>query len=217
LDFEQARFNMVEQQIRTWEVLDQTVLDLLFRVRREAFVPQQYRPLAFADMEIPLGHGEVMLAPKLEARMLQEAHVRPGDRVLEVGTGSGYTTALAANLAGRVFSVELIAELSAQASRKLAEHGITNVTLETGDAARGWAKHAPYDAIIVTGSLPYLPVEFEGTLANGGRLIAIVGDPPVMTARRVTRVAESAYTREGLFETCVRALRNAAQPERFVF
>ena len=217
MDFEQARFNMVEQQIRTWEVLDQAVLDCLFRIRREEFVPSQYRSLAFIDMEIPLGHGEVMLAPKLEARLVQEAALRPTDSILEVGTGSGYMTALLASLGRHVYSVDIIAEFTASAGANLAAHAITNVTLETGDAARGWPQHAPYDVIVLTGSVPHLAPEFERSLAPGGRLIAIVGDEPVMTARRIRRVSESAFSREGLFETCIKALRNAPQPERFVF
>ncbi len=137
IDVERARFNMVEQQIRTWEVLDQEVLDLLFAVRREEFVPAQYRSLAFVDMEIPLGHREKMLAPKLEARMLQELAIKPGDRVLEVGTGSGYMTALLAKRGAHVYSVEIVPEFSTQASAKLGAHNISNVTFEIGDAARG--------------------------------------------------------------------------------
>ena len=217
MDFEQARFNMVEQQIRTWEVLDQTVLDLLFHIRREEFVPSEFRTLAFSDLEIPLGHGESMLAPKLEARLVQEASLLPGDCVLEVGTGSGYMTALLASLSRHVHSVEIIGEFTSAAREKLATHNVNNVTLETGDAARGWPSHAPYDVIVLTGSVPYLPPEFERSLAPGGRLIAIEGDPPVMTARRIRRVSDSAFSREGLFETCIKALANAPQPERFVF
>ena len=208
---------MVEQQIRTWEVLDQAVLDLAFRIHREDFVPAQYRSLAFIDMEIPLGHGEFMLAPKLEARLTQEAGLRPDDSVLEIGTGSGYMTALLASLSRHVYSVDIVPEFTVQAQQKLAAHGIANITLETGDAARGWAAHAPYDVIVLTGSEPCLAPEFERSLAPGGRLIAVVGDEPVMTARRIRCVGESAFSREGLFETCIKALRNAPQPERFVF
>ena len=153
-DVERARFNMVEQQIRPWEVLDQRVLDLLLHVRREEFVPPRYRALAFADMEIPLGHGETMLAPRIEARMLQELAVAPGDRILEVGTGSGYMTALLASLGSHVYSVDIIPEFTRSAGAQLEAHGIANVTLETGDAARGWDRNAPYDAVVVTGSLP---------------------------------------------------------------
>jgi protein-L-isoaspartate(D-aspartate) O-methyltransferase len=217
MDIERARYNMIESQIRTWEVLDQTVLDTLSALKREEFVPAQYRPLAFVDMEIPIGHGEVMLPPKLEARLLQELTLRKGDRVLEVGTGSGYVTALLAALAGLVYSVEIHPDLSAGAAARLAAHGIENVTLEVGDAARGWKRHAPYDAILLTGSLPILPGSWREQLAPGGRLLAVVGDPPAMTARLVTCVSAGAYNEVGLFETCIAPLRNAPQPERFVF
>ncbi|MGH8699580.1 MAG: protein-L-isoaspartate O-methyltransferase family protein [Burkholderiales bacterium] len=217
LDFERARFNMVEQQIRPWEVLDPRVLDLLLRVRREEYVPARYRALAFADMEIPLGHGEKMLAPRIEARMLQELALAPGERILEVGTGSGYMTALLASLGSPVCSVDIVAEFTQTAGAKLAAHGVTNVTLETGDAARGWDRHAPYDAIVVTGSMPVLPDAFPRSLRPGGRLIAVVGEPPVMEAQLITCVAAGAYSTTGLFETCIPPLKNAVQPERFVF
>lgn len=217
MDVEQARYNMIESQIRTWEVLDQTVLDTLFGIKREEFVPEKYRPLAFVDMEIPIGHGEVMLAPKLEARLLQELTLKKTDRVLEVGTGSGHMTALLAVLAGHVYSVEIHPDLSASAAAKLAAHGIANVTLEVGDAALGWTRHAPYDAILLTGSVPLLPAPLRGQLAPGGRLLAVVGDPPAMTARLTTCVTEGAYNETGLFETCIAPLRNVPQPERFVF
>ncbi len=216
-DVERARFNMVEQQIRTWEVLDQRVLDLLLRVRREEYVPQQYRALAFADMEIPLGHGEKMLSPKMEARMLQELTLRPSDRILEVGTGSGYMTALLANLGSHVCSVDIIAEFTRAAGARLAAQGIANVTLETGDAARGWDRNASYDVIVLTGSVPVLADAFQKSLQPGGRLIAVVGEPPVMEAQLITCVAAGAYRTTGLFETCIAALKNAPQPEKFVF
>ena len=217
LDFERARFNMVEQQIRPWEVLDQRVLDLLMRVRREDYVPPRYRALAFADMEIPIGHGETMLAPKIEARMLQELALAPEDRILEVGTGSGYMTALLGSLGSHVYSVDIVPEFIQTAGVKLAAHGVTNVTLESGDAARGWDRHAPYDAVVVTGSLPVLPDAFPKSLRPGGRLIVVVGEPPVMEAQLITCVAAGAYSTTGLFETCIAPLRNAVQPERFVF
>jgi protein-L-isoaspartate(D-aspartate) O-methyltransferase len=217
LDVERARFNMVEQQIRPWEVLDQRVLDLLMRVRREEYVPARYRALAFADMEIPLGHGEAMLAPKLEARMLQELALEPTDRILEVGTGSGYMTALLASLGRHVYSIDIIPEFTRSAGATLQAQGIANVTLETGDAARGWDRHAPYDAIVVTGSLPVLPDAFPKSLQRGGRLIVVVGTPPVMEARLITCVAAGAFSTAGLFETCIAPLKNAVQPERFVF
>jgi protein-L-isoaspartate(D-aspartate) O-methyltransferase len=217
MDVEQARYNMIESQIRTWEVLDQRVLDTLFSVKREQYVPEKWRPLAFVDTEIPLGQGEVMLAPKLEARMLQELTLKPSDRVLEVGTGSGYMTALLAALAGHVYSVELRVDLSEAAGVKLAAHGVRNVTLEVGDAGRGWSRHAPYDAILLTGSVPLLPRDFEKQLRPQGRLLAVVGSPPVMTAHLVTNITDGACNDIGLFETCIAPLRNVPQPERFVF
>jgi len=217
LDVERARFNMVEQQIRPWEVLDQRVLDLLLELKREEFVPPQYRSLAFVDMEIPIGHGEKMLAPRMEARMAQELVLNPGDRILEVGTGSGYMTALLARLGGQVYSVDIVPDFTQTAAAKLASHGISNATLTTGDAARGWERQAPYDAIVLTGSVPVLPEAFQLSLAPGGRLLAIVGEPPVMEARLITCAAAGAWSAIGLFETCVAPLRNAAQPERFVF
>jgi protein-L-isoaspartate(D-aspartate) O-methyltransferase len=217
LDLERARFNMVEQQIRPWEVLDQQVLDLLIRVRREEFVPERHRALAFADLEIPLGHGEKMLAPKIEARLLQELALGMEDRILEVGTGSGYMTALLASLGGHVYSVDVIPEFTATAAERLKAHDVRNATLETGDAARGWDKHRPYDAIVLTGSTPVLPDSFQESLKPGGRLVAVVGEPPVMEARLITCVARGAYRTARLFETCIPPLRNALQPERFVF
>ena len=157
MDFERERFNMVEQQIRPWDVLDPQVLELLSRMRREDFVPEAYRMLAFADLEIPLGKGEKMLPPKLEARMLQEIALKPDETVLEVGTGSGYMTALLASLSRHVCSVEIVPEYSAAAAEKLRAHALHNVMLEVGHAARGWERHAPYDAIVLTGSIPILP------------------------------------------------------------
>lgn len=217
MDVERARTNMIESQIRPWDVLDQTVLDLLALVKREEFVPAQYRSLAFADMELPLGHGEVMLSPKLEARMLQELALAKSDKVLEVGTGSGYVTALLAHLAGQVVSVERIEEFSHAAARRLAGHDIRNVTLEIGDAADGWSRHAPYDAILLTGSVPLLPEAFRNQLAPGGRLLAVIGEEPVMTATLITRVSDDAFSSTGLFETSIPPLRNVKQPERFIF
>ncbi len=221
MDIEQSRFNMVEQQIRPWEVLDQEVLRLLFELRREEFVPAAYRSLAFVDMEIPLGYGEVMLAPKFEARILQELQVRETDRILEIGSGSGYLTALLARKGGHVYTVEIVPELKAMAEKNLDSHGIRNVTLELGDASLGWSTHAPYDVIVLTGSTPVLPAAFTKSLKPGGRLFAVVGDAPVMQAvlaNRVSREGETdAYNTVGLFETCIAPLKNAKQPERFTF
>jgi protein-L-isoaspartate(D-aspartate) O-methyltransferase len=215
MNLEQARFNMIEQQIRPWEVLDQRVLDLLSTVPREDFVPEAYRKLAFIDMNIPLGEGQVMMSPKVEARILQALNVQDDETVLEVGTGSGYVTALLANLAQQVFSVDINPEMTRQAGQKLAAHDITNVTLETGDAARGWDAHAPYDVIVVTGSLPLLPDAFKQALKVDGRLLAIIGDSPIMGVLLITRVGETEWAQETLFETDLPALINAPQPERF--
>jgi len=217
MNLEQARINMVESQIRTWEVLDQTVLDLLLTVRREEFVPDKYRDLAFADLEIPLGHGEVMLAPKMEARMVQELGVKKSDKILEIGTGSGYVTALLAKLGGQVISIERIPEFSHLAARKLAGHALKNVQLHVGDGAEGWPAQAPYDAILLTGSVPLLPESFRQQLAIGGRLLAVIGEPPVMTAHLIARVSAHAFNSIGLFETSISPLKNIKQPERFVF
>ncbi|WP_124949455.1 protein-L-isoaspartate O-methyltransferase family protein [Sulfuriferula thiophila] len=217
MNIEQARFNMIEQQIRPWDVLNQQVLDLLTKVKREDFVPQMYRTLAFVDMEIPLGHNEVMMSPKLEARILQELAIKKSDVILEVGTGSGYLTALLAELGQHVHSVDIVPEFKTQASAKLQANGITNASLEVGDAAKGWSRHGKYDVIVITGSTPVLPEAFVHDLNIGGRLFAITGDAPAMTAQLITCVAEGAYNTVTLFETNVQPLKNAVQPERFVF
>ena len=216
MDIEQARFNMVEQQIRTWEVLDQDVLDLLFTVRREDFVPAAYRTLAFADLEIPLGDGERMWTPKMEARVLQELALEPGESVLEIGTGSGYLTALLASRGGRVTSVEINPRLATEAKAKLAAAGIDGVALAVGDGARGWGGDT-YDAIVLTGSTPILPDAFVAQLRPEGRLFAVVGEPPVMTARLLRRAAAGSVIAADLFETVIDPLRNAATPARFRF
>jgi len=217
MNFEQARSNMVEQQIRTWEVLDQAVLDLLYAVPREDFVPPPYRTLAFADMEIPIGEGEKMMAPKLEARIVQALAPHKNERVLEVGTGSGYLTALLAHRAAHVHSVEIRPALAAFGRANLERHGADNVTLETGDAARGWPTRAPYDVIVLTGSTPVLPKALLEQLSPGGRLFAVVGEGPVMVARLVTCSAPGALRSVELFDTLLAPLANAEQPPRFIF
>ena len=217
MNLEQARANMVEQQIRTWEVLDQDVLDLLYTVPREQFVPPKYRELAFSDLEIPIGEGEKMWQPKLEARVLQELGIRKVDRVLEVGTGSGYLTALMSHRASHVYSVEVKPALAAFGRDNLERHGADNVTLETGDAARGWPAQAPYDVIVLTGSTPILPRAFVEQLAPGGRLFAVVGEPPVMSARLVSTTVPGAWHALDLFETALAPLLNAEHAPRFRF
>lgn len=217
IDFTDARHKMVEQQVRPWDVLDQKVLSLLARSAREDYVPAQYRNLAYVDMSIPLGHGQVMIPPRLEARLLQELAIRPGDKILEIGTGSGYMASLAAALGHHVYSVEIIPELAQGAQEKLSAHGVSNVTVEIGDGARGWEPHQPYDAILITGSLPLLPESFKRSLTPGGRLIAIVGNPPVMETQLVQHVDSESWTVTSLFETELPPLINAEQPERFIF
>lgn len=216
-EIEQARFNMIEQQVRPWDVLDQHVLDTMKTIPREHFVPERYRSLAFADTNIPLGHEQVMMAPKLEGRLLQALALAPGDRILEIGTGSGYLTACLAKLAGRVHSVDIHADFVEQARSKLAQHGIANVTLEVADAASGWSSSDGFDAIAVTGSLPVLHQGFHHALKPGGRLFVIAGKPPIMQALLITRVREQEWNQESLFETALPALVNAPQPEAFKF
>ena len=217
MNFDQARFNMIEQQIRTWEVLDPKVLDLLHEVRREDFVPAEHRALAFADLEVPLGHGESMMQPKVEARIVQELALQPHETVYEVGTGSGYLTALLARRARHVTSAEIHPDLRARAQASLAAAGVGNVTLLDGDSAARPLAEGAYDAIVITGSLPMLPAAFLERLAPGGRLLAVLGDAPVMKATLVRRPAEGKPTHLELFETMLKPLVNAPQPSRFRF
>lgn len=223
MDFEQARFNMIEQQIRTWEVLDQDVLNLLSQVKREDFVPLAYRAIAFTDMEIPLGegHGQFMMAPKMEARVLQELAPKSTERVLEIGTGSGYLTALLASRSAAVTSIEYFDDYSRSAATKLARAGMTNVNLKVGDAAQTpvglIGTGEKFDAIVLTGSVPLLPEAYLEALAENGRLFAILGDAPAMKAMLYTRVSGTAYSSSEIFETVVMPLVNAKQPSRFEF
>jgi len=217
MNFEQARHNMIEQQIRPAEVLDQKVLDVIAATPREDFVPLSYRNLAFVDMLIPLDHGQAMWTPIMEGRMLQALALRSTDNVLEVGTGSGYTAAMLAKLGRRVTTVEINPELARQAQQNLNRHGGRDVTLEIGDASRDWESDAPYDAIVIGGSVPLMPDAYTHRLKIGGRLFAIVGDAPVMECILITRLGDREWTQEALFETDVPALVNAPQPQRFVF
>ena len=206
MNIEQARFNMIEQQIRPWEVLDPNVLDLLFVVKREDFVPTAWRNLAFADMELPLGDGQVMLAPRVEARLMQELGIKKTDKVLEIGTGSGYMAALMAARAEHVVTVECRPELAEAAKTKLQDAGIGNVTVETGCGTNGWAARGPYDAIMLSGAVPSVPQAILKQLRVGGRLAVVVGEAPVMEAQLIT------CTADGVFNT-VKPLF-AAQPLR---
>jgi protein-L-isoaspartate(D-aspartate) O-methyltransferase len=217
MNIEQARFNMVEQQIRTWDVLDQDVLDLLYAVRREEFVPDAHRALAFSDLEIPLGDGESMMQPKMEARIIQELAIKKTEDVLEVGTGSGYLSALLGARARQVHSVEINPRLKAFGEANLRRAGVDNVTVELGGAAQGWSANAPYHVIVLTGSTPILPQAFLEQLKQGGRLFAVIGDPPVMSARLITCMAAGSYHSVDLFETSLKPLKDALQPKRFEF
>lgn len=216
-NFAAARKHMLESQVRTWDVTDPRVLDLVAQAPRQEFVPERYCNLAYADINIPLGHGQAMMSPMLEARLLQVLDIQARDKILEIGTGSGYFTWLLAKLGGHVHSVEIHGEFTAAATARLATQGMHNVTLETGDAARGWDRHAPYDVIIITGSTPILPDTFQRSLAVGGRLAAVVGTSPAMEARLIKRIDSESFSQQLLFETDLPPLQNAAAPARFVF
>ncbi|KFB78009.1 MAG: Protein-L-isoaspartate O-methyltransferase [Candidatus Accumulibacter cognatus] len=216
MDMEQARFNMIEQQIRPWEVLDPEVLGLLAAVKREVFVPEALTLLAFADLELPIGHGQTMLPPKIEARILQEVGVRNTDIVLEVGTGSGHMAALLASKAEYVHSVEIDPVLAEIARRNLRHAGVANVSVETGDASQGWSGPSPYDVIVISGSLPELPDVFLQQLKLGGRLAAFIGEAPVMEAQLIIRTADKAFNTINLFETVVAPL-TTRKCQSFVF
>jgi protein-L-isoaspartate(D-aspartate) O-methyltransferase len=217
MNIEQARFNMIEQQIRPWNVLDQDVLDLLHVVKREQFVPQAYQNLAFADVEIPLPGGESMLAPKIEARILQEVMLKKHENVLLVGTGSGYLAALLAHKGRHVTAVEINPELKELTEKNLAKAAISNVTVELGNAAEGWAKGAPYDLIVISGSLEVLPEAFLKEVKVGGRICAVIGTPPVMSCNIITRVSDNAYDTVKVFETNLKPLAGAKAPSHFQF
>ncbi len=212
-----ARFNMVEQQVRPWDVLDPQVLELMESMPREAFVPQAYQNVAYADIDIPIGHGEVMLAPKYVGRMLQALNLHKGDVALEVGCGTGYITALLAKACRDVYGVDIHQDFVDTAAKNLAALDLNNITLETGDASHGWDAHAPYDVVFISGSLPVLPETFQKSLNRGGRLVAIVGDTPVMEAVLITRIGINEWSQETLFETDIKSLENATKPQRFVF
>jgi protein-L-isoaspartate(D-aspartate) O-methyltransferase len=216
-DLEQARFNMIEQQVRTWEVLDQRVLDTMNRIPRENFVPEHYRSLAFVDTEIPIGHDQVMMAPKVEGRLLQALNITPQDSILEIGTGSGYLTACLASLGKHVTSIDIVPDFTTATAARLAEQGISNVTLETADVANGVSTSEQYDVIAVTGSLPLLQKQFHESLKIGGRLFVITGKLPIMEALLITRVNENNWSQESLFETCIAPLEHASRPQGFVF
>ena len=216
---EQARFNMVQQQIRPWEVIDPRVLGVMETLPREAFVPDAYKALAYADIEIPLDHGEQMMFPRVEARLMQALDLLPGDQVLEVGTGSAYLTACMAKLCQRVVSIDINEEATQAAGKKLQQQGINNVIVKSGDALAGIQAEGPFDVIAVTGSVATSEQAeiFRQQLRIGGRLFIIIGTAPAMEAMLITRTGKNAYSEEGLFETDVKALTNAEAPRTFEF
>ncbi len=216
MNVEIARRQMIEQQVRAWEVLDERVLGALAQVRRELFVPEAFRELAFADTQIPIGHGQFMLAPKMEGRFLQALELDPTDDVLEVGAGSGFFAACLARLCSKVHSIEIFADLCEFAKENLRASGVSGVQIETQDAMM--LDHSPrYDAIAVTGSMPVYDHRFERALKIGGRLVVVVGESPVMEARLIRRASETQWVQESLFETVIEPLINAPQPPRFLF
>jgi protein-L-isoaspartate(D-aspartate) O-methyltransferase len=217
MNLELARFNMIEQQIRPWNVLDPAVLNLLAVVRREDFVPSAYRALAFVDTEVPLPEGQCMLAPKVEARLLQEAGVQRHERVLEIGAGSGFMAALLAHRARSVLTLELHPSLANMAAANLQRAGIANCRVRVRDGARGVPDEAPFDVIMLSGSVSAVPQVLLDQLAPGGRLMAIVGDEPVMRAVRVQQLAASSFETRDLFDTVAPRLRGFDEPSRFHF
>ncbi|MET0323568.1 MAG: protein-L-isoaspartate O-methyltransferase [Duganella sp.] len=217
MNIEQARFNMIEQQIRPWDVLDTEVLDLLHVVKRENFVPVAHKALAFVDTEIPLPGGENMLFPKIEARLLQDVNVKKHESVLEIGTGSGYMAALLGYRARHVTSIEISPALKALAEQNLAANGVTNVTVELGDGAQGWSAGAPFDVVVVSGALPELPEALLKLIMVGGRLAVYIGQAPAMKAQLITRTGEAGYDTRTLFETQVKPLLLANKPSAFKF
>ena len=222
MDFEQARFNMVEQQVRPWDVLDPRVLDVISAVPREAFVPDDQKNLAYADTRILLGsyegHPCRMLNPNIEGRLLQALEIEPDETVLEIGSGSGYLTACLARLGHHVDSVDIDPAMTAMAAKNLAAQNIANFTLSTGDAAEGWSEQKPYyDVIAITGSMPAVPKFYKNMLKTGGRLFVICGEAPVMKAMLVTRIGKDEWHEEELFETSVDPLIHAEPKQQFVF
>ena len=217
MNFEQARSNMIEQQIKPWDVPNQSVLDLISELHREDFVPDEYKRLALSDSRIPLAHGHVTMTPKVEARLLQALEIKPEDVILEIGTGCAYLTALLAKSGHHVLSIDIHPEFTVQAKSRLQQHDVHNVTLESGDAVHGWQQSSPYDVIVFTGSVPFLEESIQQQLKPGGRLFVITGQSPVMEARLIKRISENDWHNEVLFETDLPALEGVTQVEAFKF
>ncbi|KRE83652.1 protein-L-isoaspartate O-methyltransferase [Rhodanobacter sp. Soil772] len=217
MNIEQARLNMVENQVRPWEVLDGRVLDVISRVRREDFVAAEHRQLAFADLCLPLGHGEVMMKPVVEGRVLQALELLPTDHVLEIGTGSGFLTACLATLSAQVTSIDIHADFSATAARRLQAAGITNASLVTGEAVNEWQPDGLFDALMVTGAVHAIPPRWLSWLKPGARALVVRGQSPVQQATLLTHEGAGRYREEVLFETDLPYLTHAEPPQRFVF
>jgi protein-L-isoaspartate(D-aspartate) O-methyltransferase len=217
MDYKQARFNMIEQQVRTWEVLDQRVLDMLSLVHREDFIPTPFKKLALSDVNIPLAHNQVTMQPKVEARLIQSLNVSNQDKILEIGTGCAYLTAILAKFGKEVISIDIFPEFTTQAKIILEKNTIHNVKIIHGDGINGWSSMAPYNVIVVTGSLPLSSSDIEKQLKIGGRLFVISGISPVMEATLITRISDTHWTRETLFETDLPALVGAKVSNKFIF
>ncbi len=217
MNIEQARLNMVENQVRPWEVLDGRVLDVIARVHREDFVAPEHRQLAFADLCLPLGHGEVMMKPVVEGRVLQALELLATDRVLEIGTGSGFLTACLAALSAQVTSVDIHADLTAAAAQRLQRAGTTNATLVTAEAVHEWLPDGLFDALVVTGAVFAIPPRWLTWLKPGARALVVRGQSPVQHATLLTHESAGRYREEILFETDLPYLTHAEPPPRFVF
>ncbi len=217
MNTQQARFNMVEQQIRPWQVLDPQVLTVLSNVQRELFVPQAYQAMAYTDTDIPLGHGECMAPPRVAARLMHDLHLTGTEKVLEIGTGSGYMAALLAGRAQRVVSLEINPELASNARNNLQRAGITNVDVRVADGSAGASGDAPFDAIVLGGSVAEVPQALLQQLTIGGRLLAIVGQDHVMAATLFTRTADAAWNSKSLWDHTAPRLQGFTEPTRFKF
>lgn len=217
MNFEQARFNMVEQQVRPWEVLDERVLALLEKTHREDFVPVRYRKMAFTDMAIPLDHGQSMMKPVIEGRLLQALELKPDETALEIGTGSGFITACLSRMAKQVISVDLYEQFTNEVAAKLKEKGISNVELETGNVMTGWQPEQAHDVLVVTGSVPSIPDHFRGWVNPGGRIFVVCGDEPAMEAMLLTKLSATEWREESLFETDLARLIGAERAPEFEF
>ncbi|MBT8071308.1 MAG: protein-L-isoaspartate O-methyltransferase [Xanthomonadales bacterium] len=217
MNFEQARFNMVEQQVRPWEVLDPRVLELLEKTHREDFVPVRYRKMAFADFAVPLDHDQSMMKPVVEGRLLQSLELKEDETVLEIGTGSGFITACLAQMAKRVVSVDIHEQFTTEAEAKLKDKDIHNVELETGDAMSGWQPEQAHDVLVVTGSVDDVPDHFRGWVNPGGRMFVVCGDAPAMEAKLLTKLNATEWREESLFETDLPRLINAGKAPEFEF